>query len=172
MLTGSPVVIRQLLSLLRRDFVSATALAALAILLITGVYFRSAAGAVFATIPVLLTLVWTLAALAILGQRLNLINVVFFPMIVGIGVDDAVHLLVHYKRGARVSDAIAESGRAILLTSLTTGVGFGSLALARTEALSSVGFLAGIGIAFAFVASVTFLPAALAETGTSPYDPH
>src|SRR5690606_16503067 len=57
-------------------------------------------------------------------------------------------------------------GSACFLTSLTTAVGFASLAVARIGTVRSFGIYAGIGILYAFVANLLVIPVGLYVTGS------
>jgi hypothetical protein len=86
------------------------------------------------------------------------------PLIVGIGIDDGIHI-VHRWREESAQDLAAvlkQIGRAIVLTSLTTSIGFGSLISSHYPGLRSIGWVTGLGIFTCLLASLILLPAALA----------
>jgi len=93
---------------------------------------------------------------------LNPANMIVLPLIMGIGVDGGVHV---------VHDAIGQQGRyrlgsttfsAILVNTLTTMVGFGSLMIARHRGLYSLGLVLTLGIGACLLVSLVLLPALLA----------
>jgi predicted RND superfamily exporter protein len=57
---------------------------------------------------------------------------------------------------------IRQIGRAIVLTSLTTSIGFGSLISSHYPGLRSIGWVAGLGILTCLLAALILLPAVLA----------
>ena len=85
------------------------------------------------------------------------------PIILGIGIDDGVHAL-HRFRGeagsgpARIYDSFRFIGRAILLTSLTTMIGFGSVAFYEMRGMAGFGIVLFMGVGACFVATVLVLP--------------
>jgi predicted RND superfamily exporter protein len=85
-------------------------------------------------------------------------------MIIGIGIDDGVHLVntFHHSKNAHIVERITQTGRAVVLTSLTTLVGFGSIALSHYPGLRSMGYVACIGISACLFASIIVLPALFA----------
>ena len=103
-----------------------------------------------------------LATLLLLRHQLNLVNVLIFPAIVGIGIDNAIHVIHRFRESGRVREIITETGRALVLTSLTTMIGFGSLMLSRYRGLRSLGFVAAVGMFFCLYSSLVVLPALLA----------
>ena len=117
--------------------------------------------ALIAMIPLLTGAVWMVGLMSILGEKFTLVNVMGIPMIIGIGIDDGVHLLHRYRiegwDKARI--VFKSTGRAVLLTSLTTMAGFGSLLIAQYRGFISLSVLLILGVIACFITSVIFLPA-------------
>jgi predicted RND superfamily exporter protein len=124
--------------------------------------FRSLVWPFPALMPLVFGFALLLASLLLIGHQLNLVNVLIFPAIVGIGIDNAIHVIHHFRESGRVRDIITETGRALILTSLTTMMGFGSLMLSRYRGLGSLGFVATLGMFFCLYSSLVALPALLA----------
>jgi len=95
--------------------------------------------------------------------KLNLYNMIAFPTIIGMGIDNGVHIFHRYRETGFNSMRLVlrTTGQALLATSLTTMVGFSGLVWAKHPALSSIGVLSLIGLGSCFVTSVTLLPALL-----------
>jgi hypothetical protein len=93
----------------------------------------------------------------------NLANLILLPLIVGIGVSNGIHIIHrHIEDGSHEMSVIARStGKAVVLSSLTTMVGFGSLMVARHQGIFSLGLLLTIGIGCNLLASLTVLPSIL-----------
>ena len=119
--------------------------------------FRATAACVFALV---LGLVWTLGALAVLGIPLNMANFFGIPMLIGLGVDSAVHI-VHRARAQGHAHSLGSTRMAVGLASATTGIGFGTLCFAHHQGLQSLGWLMVIGSACCFAAAALTLPAML-----------
>jgi predicted RND superfamily exporter protein len=85
-----------------------------------------------------------------------------FPVFLGIAVDDGVHLVHRYlsERGDLVR-TLAGSGRSVVLTSVTTAVGFLSFLASPLAPVASFGLFAALGILFCLLFTVSALPAAL-----------
>jgi len=93
---------------------------------------------------------------------LNYINVLVFPLLIGIGVDNAVHLIIRARQdGMDISGAVTETGRAMVLCSLTTMLGFLSLTTCPHWGIRSLGIVVAIGMGFVMLVSAIFVPAAL-----------
>jgi predicted RND superfamily exporter protein len=113
-------------------------------------------------LPVLASVAVLLAVLLLIPHRLNYVNILVLPVIVGIGIDDGIHIIYSFRRSGRVREIITETGRAIMMTSLTTIIGFGSLMGSRYRGLASMGFVAALGMFLCLCASLVMLPALLA----------
>ncbi len=123
--------------------------------------FRSLRWSAAALGPVFASFALLLATLLIIGHRLNFMNVLVFPILVGIGIDYGIHVVHRFRDGAPVRAIITETGRAFVLTTLTTMAGFGSLVMSRYKGLSSFGFVTILGMLFVLLTSLVALPAML-----------
>jgi predicted RND superfamily exporter protein len=102
-----------------------------------------------------------LGMMHLLGIRFNYLNVIALPMIIGIGVDNSIHLLGRIYEGGRhaLKLAVEKTGRAVVITSLTTIFGFGSLCIANFQGIREIGLLVIIGTVGLLFATLVFLPA-------------
>ncbi len=165
-ITGTPPLFLRLINYIARDGVLATVLTIIIVILLLWFDFRSFTMALLGVIPLLAGGVWMVGLLKSMGMMLNFLNVMGLPMIVGIGIDDGVHLLHRYQyEGLNKTPIVLRStGKAILLTSLTTMAGFGSLSLASYRGWASLGTLLAIGVGACFLTTVLFLPAIIGLT--------
>ena len=142
----------------------------LAILLIAIILWRSTGGiirAFLASTPLILGYICMLGGMRLLGIKFNFVNIAVSPLLIGIGIDNGIHILHRYleersiqPRGAIVR-AETHTALAVIVTSLTTMLVFGSLFLARTPGLRFLGISALLGIGSSLGFSLLFLPAAL-----------
>lgn len=139
-----------------------------AILIFLIVVFGSLTRGLVAAIPLGLGLVWMVGLGTVLGVRLDMFNVVIIPAIIGIGVDDGIHFYMRYLENGRGSlwRTIQTVGSTIVMTSLTSMVGFGGLALADYHGVRSIGYLAVVGISTTLLATLLVLPVVLAAAET------
>lgn len=117
------------------------------------VCLRSVKLALLASLPAVFGAVCLLGFMRAAGVKLNMVNMVALPILAGTAVDAGIFLAAlasGYLRGqiTRTSwlEQMAASLRAIALCSLTTMLGFGSLMLATTPAVSSLGLLMPVGM--------------------------
>ena len=95
------------------------------------------------------------------GLKLTMVNVIGLPLILGIGIDDGVHILHRYhgEGPGSLRKVFTSTGKAVLLTSITTMLAFGSLVFATYRGLGSLGSALFIGVATCLLTSVFMLPA-------------
>lgn len=125
--------------------------------------FRHPLRGLIAFTPLLIGAFWMFGFAAFLGLRLDFFNVIILPVIVGIGVDDGVHFYYHYleEGPGSVGKVVRQVGTAIVMTSITSMIGFGGLAVTNYDGLQSIGYVAIVGIAATLVATLMVLPAIL-----------
>lgn len=107
-----------------------------------------------------LGMAWTFGAMALFGVPLNLANFFGVPMLIGFGIDSAVHI-VHRARETGHARDLGATRRAVTLAAATTAIGFGTLCVAQHQGLQSLGWLMVIGSACCLAAAVWTLPAIL-----------
>jgi len=108
------------------------------------------------------TLAATLGLLPLVGIELNYLNIVMIPVLLGIGVDGAIHVVTRDEEGAPLASIVAGTGRAVSGAILTTAFGFGSMLLADHPGLESLGRFALLGLAVNLLVTLALLPATLA----------
>ncbi len=117
----------------------------------------------------LLTVLMTVGTLAWLGTSFNSISVMAPLVVVTIAVADSVHIISLYRQAllrglqplAAMSQSVERNFRPISLATVTTIIGFASLNFASAPAVSSFGSVVALGVAFAYVLTLTVLPGAI-----------
>ena len=106
---------------------------------------------------------WTLGIMDLVGVSLNLANLVILPLIIGIGVVNGVHIVHRYREETDKSINILSksTGQGVVLSSLTTMIGFGSLMVADHQGVYSLGLVLTLGVGCCLMASITVLPSIL-----------
>jgi len=168
--TSIDLVSRQLTELVRQSFVRGAALGALLVLFLLFTHF-SGLGGIFASLfPVLAGTGAMLGIMAGVGMGINFMNAMVLVTILGMGSDYGMHI-AHRVDGAAAREQEAlfvQSGRAVLLSALTTIAGFGSLAFADYGALASLGWATNFGIGATALFSLIALPAFFRRSGGEP----
>lgn len=163
--TGVPMTQYESLLEMRRAFVMAALLALAAVFVLILIDLRRLCEALLAIAPLLVGMAWMVEAMGALGVAFNLANFFAVPILIGIGVDSGIHLIRRYReqqmQGREALD-LGSTRRAVVVTSMTTMIGFGSLLTASHRGLASLGLLMLLGSAAGLVASLVVLPALLA----------
>jgi predicted RND superfamily exporter protein len=147
---------------MKEGFISAAYYALIAVLIFTWLDFRSFTASFAAILPMLLGFTMMFGILGLLDLPLNPANMIVLPLIVGISIDYGIHLIHDFRNRTNKRYVISSStATAILITSLTSAIGFGSLMIASHQGLQSLGRVLVIGMTCCLIASVVVLPAIL-----------
>ncbi|MBN1895538.1 MMPL family transporter [bacterium] len=165
--TGGPVLMKAIISAAARGGKRATVLAFLTILIFLLIDFRGIRQTFVSVIPLIAGSIWMLGFLSATGIHLTWMTVMAVPLLIGTGIDYGVHILHRYRiEGPEGWLAVMRTtGKGVLLTSLTTMIGFGSLMFSRMVGLQQFGVTLCVGIFFMLILSVILIPALLTLTG-------
>jgi predicted RND superfamily exporter protein len=100
---------------------------------------------------------------ALLGIPFNFANIIALPLLVGVGVDNGIHM-VHRMRTEPPRDGEAlgtSTSRAVFASGLTTIASFGNLAFSPHVGMASMGQLLTLGMVVTMAATLLLLPALL-----------
>jgi predicted RND superfamily exporter protein len=125
--------------------------------------WRSPRDAVLAFFPLALASVLVVAAMVVAGIAFNFANVIVLPMLIGMGIDNGVHLVHRHRTRPEEVDVLATStARAVFFSALVTVMCFGALAFASHRGMAAIGELLCLGVAATLLCYVVVLPAVLA----------
>lgn len=135
----------------------------LTVLLLLLVDFRRVGLTLIAFTPLAVAVGWLLLAMASFGVKLNMYNLVVLPSLLGLGIDNCVHLTHRWMElgPGRMKDVVRGVAGPIIASTLTTMIGFGGMMAAHQIGLRSLGVLAVLGMGFSLVAVFSLLPAIL-----------
>lgn len=167
--TGLPAMREEMNRALREDQVQLVALAALGTLLVLIAGMRSRAGVLLPLGAVGIALALTMGLMAASGAALNLLTNMLPPLLLTIGLAEAMHMVLRHQEelrsGRSAVDAAVEVVRTMWLpcfvTTFTTAVGFAALMFAESSALQTFGAIAASASMLGYVVTVSFVPAAL-----------
>ena len=124
---------------------------------------RSAKDAAIVVGPLVLAAVWTGALVVLFNIQFNFANLIALPLLLGVGVDNGIHMIHHARSRPSVPDPLKSStSRAVLFASLTTIASFGNLAFSVHVGMASMGRLLTLGMICVLVATLVVMPALLA----------
>ena len=140
---------RDLQSQVLRDSRRALIWTAAAILLIVYLTFRNLKFTLLVLMPIVFAIVITFGFLRIIGHPFSFMAVTAIPLIIGIGIDNGIHLVRRYqeKTPNRILDVAKASGAALIQSNLTTIVGFGALLASSFTPLAEMGLVTSLGVA-------------------------
>jgi hypothetical protein len=159
--TGMPVIMRALFDIIGRDGRNAAMLTLVLIYLILLFDFRSFKYALIAMLPLAAGAVWMIGLMQVFGFQLDMMNVMALPLILGIGIDDGVHVVHRWRlEGPRSAFIVLSStGKAVFLTSLTTILAFGSMMFSPFRGYASLSWALIFGVGACFLTTMIILPA-------------
>ena len=158
-LAGFATSWHHMLTMILSDLPRIVAVTVLVVFLIVLADLRSLRGAVLALVPLFVGIIWTVGVMGLFGIDFNVNSVMAMSILVGIGIDDGVHVYHRIRLDRRLDSALSHSGKAVVLTSLTTGLGFGSLILSVHQGMYGLGLVTTIGIFMCLLLSLVLLPA-------------
>ena len=154
--TGMPPVFSALVEIIGRDGRNAVLLTLVIVFVLLIFDFHSPRMALMAMIPLACGIFWMVGLMHIVGMQLTVMNVMGLPLIVGIGIDDGVHIVHRWKHEGKgkIGIVFASTGKAILLTSLTTMLAFGSLVFSIWRGFGHLGGALFLGVGACFLTTV------------------
>lgn len=170
--TGAPVIITQAGKAVVGAFIEASGIAFALITLLLLVILRRLTDVLLVLAPLALAILFTSATSVLLDLQLNFANVIVLPLLLGLGVSGAIHMVMRKRQDGAVEqqgDSLEAGGsstsRAILFSALTTIASFGSLAISAHRGMASMGLLLTAAILWSLVCTLIILPALLSLFG-------
>lgn len=160
-LSGTPVQLYYYTELLKNSYEQAAKYALVAIALLVLMHFRSLLCLVLALVPVAVGSLWLAGIIGFFGVPLNPANIMTLPLVIGIGVTNGIQVLNRFAEEQTPAILARSTGKAVLVSALTSMAGFGSLMLAKHQGIQSLGSVMFCGLATCMLAGLTFLPAVL-----------
>ncbi|MGI9500561.1 MAG: MMPL family transporter, partial [Geminicoccaceae bacterium] len=162
--TGTPVIITEAGRVVVGAFVEASVIALSLITLVLIAVLRRTVDVLLVLAPLALAVLFTAATSAFLDLQLNFANVIVLPLLLGLGVSGAIHVVMR-RRASKDPEATAgpvSTPRAVLFSALTTIASFGSLAISPHPGMASMGLLLTVAILWSLVCTLVILPALFA----------
>ncbi len=124
--------------------------------------FRDFKYVVFASVPLVVGMIWMAGIYPLLGQKLNFINIAMIPLVIGMGIDFGIHIAHRFKVEQNIETVYRYTGKGVFLSAFTTMIGFGSLGLiGRFGSVNSMGRILFVGILMCLLTTLILLPALL-----------
>ncbi|MFM1805011.1 MAG: putative efflux pump, superfamily [Planctomycetota bacterium] len=159
--TGVPFIQHRSIDDMVKTFLVVSLLAVAAIALVAWIDLRRLGLTALAVGTVLAGVGMTLGTMPLLGVELNLANFFAIPMLIGLGIDSAIHIIHRAREDpARLDRTV----RTVGFTALTTAIGFGALVFADHRGMRSLGLVMLVGSLSCMYAACVALPLLLRRT--------
>ena len=133
------------------------------ILLVVYLCFRNLRVSLIVLIPIVFGVVTTFGLLLLVRHRFSFMSITAIPLIIGIGIDNGIHLVRRYLENERNEILVIAkaSGAALIQSNLTTIVGFGALMTSSFAPLVELGLVTSLGVALALAGGLLLIPAVI-----------
>jgi len=174
---GTPVMNFELIRGMKEAYEQAGLYAFVSMIFLVLLAFRAVRPDLLTLVPLAVGSLWTLGLMGLLPVTFNVANLIVLPLIMAPAVEGGIMIIYRYReesrKARRPSPLPRSTGRAVVFSSLSTIVGFGSLMISRHWGIFSIGLLLTVGVASVLLASMTVLPSLLAilsATGSARID--
>ena len=158
--TGPPVVAFYSIRNMQQGYVRGGVYAMMTIVGLTLLHFRRLKPTWLALLPLGVAALWMVPCMALFGVSMNIANLIVIPLFMGMSIDNGIHLVDRaLELPRRATQRPTQStGKAVVLATLTTIFGFGSLMVARHTGIFSFGLLCALAVTCDLLAVFTVLP--------------
>ena len=139
--TGTPVQLYEYTSLLKDSYVEAAWWALGAIVILVFLHFRAVLPVLLSLLPVAVGALWMVGFMGWTGIPFNPANIMTLPLVIGIGVTNGIHILNRFAEERSPGILAKSTGKAVLVSGLTTIAGFGSLIVGEHRGIQSLGWV-------------------------------
>lgn len=160
--TGVPITHYESLGEMKTAFMQMAIYSIIVITILLAIDFRRIIPVLVSLFTVAIAICWTVGAMALFGVSFNLANFFAAPLLIGLGTASTVHIVHRFLEKDEGALHMGSTIKAVIVTNLTTLIGFGCLMLAHHRGLQSLGLVIAIGMASVLLASAAMLPALLA----------
>ncbi len=139
-------------------------------LLVTGLiiffFFRTGSPIIISLLIVSIGVMWSFGIMGLLRYQISILTAIIPPLVIVIGVPNAIFLINKYQQeiqlhGNQIKSlqrVITKTGNAILMTNVTTAIGFGTFVIVKNDLLREFGIVASLSILSIFVLSIILIP--------------
>lgn len=168
-MAGGPVFDEQFFRQAEVDTAKTLVLMTIVLSTILALLTRTLGGVLLPLLTVGIAATWTIGSMVLLGMRVNVITTMMPPLLLAVGVADAMHFLVDYQNRCRLGEeklpalhaVYAELFGPLFVAGLTTAIGMLSLATSDIQAIRHFGVFSALGVIAEFFLTVTLVPVLL-----------
>ena len=172
-LTGMPVVWDEIARLVLRAQATSVIVAYVLVAAMLALAYRRLRETVVSLVPITLTIVAVLGFIAASGIQLNLLTAVISSIVIGVGIDYAIHFVAAIDHARKDGDgyvlrAVDKAGRPIIANALGISVALSALWLSPLKIHAQVSMIMWIAMVTAAATSLVVIPALLPRRGVKP----
>lgn len=168
-ITGTPIIQQQLGELIAKDRANTRWISTVAVFIITALLFASVTSAVVPIIIVTLSVNWLYGTMGYANLPISTLAGGVAAMVIGIGIDYAIHLMNKFKYERKkgldikeaVEQAVVDTGSALTGASVATILAFIAFLIGAMPEMGRFGLLMAIGVFYSFILSIFGLPSLL-----------
>jgi predicted exporter len=159
-----------------RSMLVSLPLALLLTFLIASVMLRSIRYALVSVLPIGLVVIGVYAFMATFGYTVNVVTATIAAIAVGVGIDFSTHFTARFReelthRGDRIAAVRAAgggTGGTLVLSAITSVLGFAVMAMAPTPIFATFGLLTAVMIVLSLAVAILVLPSLLVVAKKQP----
>lgn len=128
-------------------------------------FHRTFKGIIIAFLPPAYAMALTFGFLGMVTPELTILSISIAALLMGLGVDYSIHLMNRFgeektleDKVSRMEKTLKSTGKAVLLSTVTTMIGFGSLMISSMSPIITFGLACTIGILFCFISAIILVP--------------
>ncbi len=128
-------------------------------------FHRTFKGILIAFLPIAFALILTFGTLGAVRPELTIISVSIVALLMGLGVDYSIYLMNRMNEEKdiiddvdRIEKVLKSTGKAVILSTITTFIGFSSLMISSMSPMVTFGFGCAIGILYSFISAIIVVP--------------
>jgi len=159
--TGTPLGIYEFVEILKTGYCRAALWALLVIAILIFIDFHGGYATLLTILPLLVGTAWMFGAMVVLRINFNPANIMVLPLIVGIGVAYGIYVVQRFRESHEATFYSKSTGRAVILSAMTTTLAFASLLIGAHRGIRSLGLVTTIGVISCLLAALVLLPSLL-----------
>lgn len=158
--SSDAIIFAEVLKTMFRDSKKVLVISVLSVFVFVLLDFRSFRKSALVMFSILAGVFWVFGVMYLVGAKLNLYNMVMIPAVMGMSIDNSIHVFHRYQELGRgsLSKVLSTTGISAMLASFTNASGFFGLVFCTHGGLKSMGVLASIGLATCLVTTLLYLP--------------
>ena len=168
-ITGLPYVNAQLDKSIVRSQITSLIIAVILVIAIVSLVFGSIVEGLYASIPILATIVILYGVMGLTGIPLNIVTVLVASVAMGIGIDYSIHFISNFNLSLKkrnnlnkaIEDSMFISGKAIMINFISVSAGFFVLVFSALMPMVYFGVLIALSMLGSAMGALTLLPATM-----------